>query len=168
MFIGFFLLMKLSNKYGRRTLTLVAGSINLFSSMLITFYPASLELLYLYFLLIGFGFSLGMTVTSNYILELIPQSNKIQISTIFHCFRSIPPLFCPFIILYVVKDMKYYEYACILMIAVGLAGTYYMPESPKYLHMKKRHPECEDAFNAIARANGVQNFNLELSNRPRV
>jgi hypothetical protein len=103
--------------------------------------------LYLEYFLLGIAFAIGVCVTSNYALELVPSRHKVCTSTLFHASHAIPPLLAPLIIK---STGQTFEYEMIGLCLIGLSTLVValkIPESPKYLYFKGNFKGCEDALN---------------------
>lgn len=150
---------QLSDSYGRRHIFIFTMAITLISEVGLIF-SHSMNLSALYMVLLGFAFPGKNIVGLNYLLEFTP----LRLHTKFVTTKMV----CECLILYLMS--KGYEQVSrhwLWIQLLGIAGTsiallasvFIIPESPKFLYIKKRFDESRKVLQYIAWFNQSHYFN---------
>ena len=68
-------------------------------------------------------------------------------------FEIIPAFMGPLYFRYISKNWIFLELVGVLLSAVSAITIWFLPESPIYLHSKKRYDEARDVFKYISKVN---------------
>jgi hypothetical protein len=152
---------------GRKQNTVIAFLTNIIGMIGITFWADSISKYSISFFILGIGFAIGMNVTSNYMLEVVPESHRVSTSVFFHVMRTLPPMIGIAIFLFYARDIFYLELLCLFVLTCGgLILVFFLPESPKYLYEKGDQQGCSDVFNYIAKVNGSKKGEIKVDILP--
>ena len=98
--------------------------------------------------------SIRICVGYNYMIEMMPKSGQTASGTVWMIFEGAIPLFCA-IYFWLVSTNWLGFYMCGYgMSAFALIGTFFLPESPRYMLETGKMSELRQALEQIARWNG--------------
>ena len=90
-----------------------------------------------------------------YGMEFCPEKNKKILSIFYFSVGASSLIFISFFFPFISKHWEHFVLIAATLTAISLIGLPFLPESPKYLHAKKRFDEARQSLNVIGRYNGM-------------
>lgn len=110
--------------------------------------------------MIGVGTSIMVPFSATYANELIPESNRILMTTLINTVDASTMM----------QQVSYYSLSrniyplhglTLLIASIATFSVLWMPESPKYFYARNRYDEARRSLGKIAKFNG-RSWNVEL------
>ena len=146
--MGSFILPRLADLYGRKTIYYSALSLFFFTSF---FYPWVTQLNYVYVLLFLGGFSEAgrYYVGFVYMQELMPTAYQAQIGINVFIVHSFAKLFYDIYFYRITRNWVYLSYFSIIVSGLVLTSYFWIPESPRWLIASNQNAKADEAFAKI-------------------
>ncbi|XP_071542407.1 organic cation transporter protein-like isoform X2 [Panulirus ornatus] len=150
--VGALILSELSDKYGRRTISLVSAVGLLVASVSITFTTHYVVFLILRFLVAAFGSGLFLP---NFVIlmEVVGPDGRTVMGMLYQVFFAVGFMVLP-LIAYFVRQWRNLQLCISVPSALLLLYYWILPESPRWLMMKGRHQKGIDILKKAAKVNG--------------
>ena len=156
-FVGYVIgiyLIEMSSKFGRKGALKMILPVYILGSS-ITVFSQSLTLKALGFFIQGV-LHVKMSICSQHILELVPESYKGFSATFIQAFDASSLCFSGLCLIFITNDMvKLTEYVFIIKTIASLIYLTIAPESPYWLVINERYMEAVENLNYIAQANNA-------------
>jgi MFS family permease len=141
------LFVRLSDIYGRKPLVILTVISNVLSYAGILFYAKELYYLYAYYFMMGMGGIMITCVIYSYLVEFMPNNNKIFVTTLFLMMQAFPRILIPLYLWNLSNDPFKMELFGFTLMCLGSIIILFIPESPKFYFSKDRFMECERVLN---------------------
>lgn len=92
--------------------------------------------------------------------ENVPEKNGAFAGTLLNCGYSFATLLLTIYYSLVSKESYYIFYACLTLNVVAFIGSFWLPESVKWLVSVNRFREASEALQYIAKFNGKEDFKV--------
>jgi MFS family permease len=160
-FVGFIMacifIARGADKYGRKLFFIVGLSLHTISAAIVTLFP-SLTTFYICFIFIGAATPTHGSIGYVYMMENLPKDAHKNTTTMFLLSNATIPLFSTLYFIWISNNWVYLEYIGIAIGCIGIIGSLYIPESPRWLIAQKKFPEARKVFEKIANVNGAAKF----------
>ena len=169
-FVGSFILPRAADIYGRKPIFLL-GLVIFIGVVVASLFDKSLGLCYFLLFMGGISETGRYYVAYVYCVEFFPKQMQANIGlAIFSCFGTAMVLIALRFWFIEPRVWTWNAYLSITMALISFIATLiWMPESPRFLHSRKKYAEADAIMNKIARINtGKVTSNIELRTHEEV